>query len=82
MHRSAWFSAVGLTAAVLATLISSLIGIVSGYFGGKVDLKVPPESDTGKRLRLKGRGMPSKGGHGDQLVELEIIAPAPQTPNG
>ena len=48
--------------------------------GGKVDLKVPPESDTGKRLRLKGRGMPSTGGHGDQLVELEIIAPAPQTP--
>lgn len=48
--------------------------------GGKVDLKVPPESDTGKRLRLKGRGLPSKAGHGDQLVELEIMAPAPRTP--
>jgi len=31
---------IGLSAAVLATLISSLIGIVSGYFGGKVDLAV------------------------------------------
>ena len=48
--------------------------------GGKVDLKVPPGSDTGKRLRLKGRGLPNKAGHGDQLIELEIMAPAPHTP--
>lgn len=48
--------------------------------GGKVGLKVPPESDSGKRLRLKGRGMPGKTGSGDQLVEIEITAPAPQTP--
>ena len=31
---------IGLSAAVLSTLISGLIGIVSGYFGGKVDLIV------------------------------------------
>jgi peptide/nickel transport system permease protein len=31
---------IGCTAAVLATVISALIGIVSGYFGGKVDLAV------------------------------------------
>lgn len=31
---------IGLAAATLATLISALIGIVSGYFGGKVDLVV------------------------------------------
>ncbi len=29
---------IGVTAAVLATLISGAVGIVSGYFGGKVDL--------------------------------------------
>jgi curved DNA-binding protein len=48
--------------------------------GGKVGLKVPPKSDSGKRLRLKGRGMPGKPANGDQLVEIEIMAPAPQTP--
>lgn len=48
--------------------------------GGKVDLKIPPESDTGRRLRLKGRGMPGKGGQGDQLVELEITTPPARTP--
>ena len=31
---------IGCSAAVLATLISALVGIVSGYFGGKVDLVV------------------------------------------
>jgi peptide/nickel transport system permease protein len=31
---------IGCSAALLATLISALIGIVSGYFGGKVDLLV------------------------------------------
>ena len=31
---------IGLSAAFIATLISTLIGIVSGYFGGKVDLFV------------------------------------------
>jgi peptide/nickel transport system permease protein len=31
---------IGSTGAVLATLISALIGIVSGYFGGKIDLAV------------------------------------------
>jgi peptide/nickel transport system permease protein len=31
---------IGCTAAALATLISALIGIVSGYLGGKVDLLV------------------------------------------
>jgi peptide/nickel transport system permease protein len=31
---------IGCTAAALATLISGLVGIVSGYFGGKIDLVV------------------------------------------
>jgi curved DNA-binding protein len=43
--------------------------------GGIVELKVPANSDTGKRLRLKGRGLPDKTAKGDQLVEIEISAP-------
>ncbi len=42
---------------------------------GAVDLRIPPGSQSGRKLRLKGRGMP--GAHpGDQLVELSIRAPA------
>lgn len=43
--------------------------------GGKVDLKIPAGSSSGKRLRLKGRGLPGKP-PGDQYVELKITIPA------
>jgi curved DNA-binding protein len=42
--------------------------------GGKVDVKVPPGSQTGRKLRLKGRGLPGKP-PGDQYVILAIMAP-------
>jgi len=47
--------------------------------GGTVELKVPPGSEAGRRLRLRGRGLPGSGGQadGDQIVELEVQAPAP-----
>jgi curved DNA-binding protein len=42
--------------------------------GGEVELKIPAGSNSGKRMRLRGRGMP--GAHpGDQLVTLEIHVP-------
>ncbi len=45
---------------------------------GTVDLRIPAGSQSGRKLRLKGRGMP--GAHpGDQLVELSIRAPVPGT---
>ncbi len=47
--------------------------------GGSVELKIPPGSEAGRRLRLRGRGLPQAGGaaSGDQIVELEISAPVP-----
>jgi curved DNA-binding protein len=45
---------------------------------GKVDLKIPPESQAGQKLRLKGRGMPGSPA-GDQYVVLKIIIPQPTT---
>lgn len=47
--------------------------------GGSVDLRVPPDSDSGKKLRLRGRGLPGKPEAGDQIVEIEINAPRAQT---
>lgn len=46
--------------------------------GGVVELKIPPDSDAGRKLRLRGRGLPASGQGGvagDQIVELEITAP-------
>jgi curved DNA-binding protein len=47
--------------------------------GGPVDVKIPADSEAGRKLRLRGRGLPGSGAHpaGDQIVELEVLAPKP-----
>lgn len=47
--------------------------------GGLVELKIPAESEAGRKLRLRGRGLPGTAASaaGDQIVELEIQAPTP-----
>jgi curved DNA-binding protein len=42
--------------------------------GGRVQLKIPSGSQSGQRLRLKGRGLPGTSA-GDQYVELKIVTP-------
>ncbi|WP_418067940.1 DnaJ C-terminal domain-containing protein [Roseibium salinum] len=43
---------------------------------GAVNLAIPPNSSSGKTMRLKGKGLPTKtSGHGDLLVKLQIIMP-------
>jgi len=42
--------------------------------GGAVELSIPEGSQSGRRLRLKGRGLPGTPA-GDQIVTLEIVTP-------
>jgi len=42
---------------------------------GKVDIKIPANSQSGQKLRLKNKGLCSKTQSGDQYVELEIHTP-------
>jgi curved DNA-binding protein len=42
--------------------------------GGNVELKIPAGSRSGRKLRLKGRGMPGRT-PGDQIVTLSIQIP-------
>ena len=43
---------------------------------GPVRLKVPPGSQPGRKFRLKGRGLPQKGGErGDFFAKLEVALP-------
>lgn len=46
--------------------------------GGKVELKIPAGSQTGKQLRLKGRGLPGDPA-GDQYATLKIVTPPAET---
>jgi curved DNA-binding protein len=47
--------------------------------GGKVELRIPPGSQAGSKLRLKGRGLPGSPA-GDQYVVLRVVTPAADTP--
>lgn len=46
--------------------------------GGQIQLKIPAGSNSGKRMRLKGRGMPGKPA-GDFFVRLEVAVPPAET---
>ncbi len=46
---------------------------------GLVKMTIPPGVRSGQRLRLEGKGYPNeKGKRGNQLVEIQIITPAPK----
>ena len=47
--------------------------------GGQVQVKIPPNSQGGKKLRLKGKGLCSANHQGDQIVTLQIVVPEPRT---
>ncbi|MWD28497.1 molecular chaperone DnaJ [Aquicoccus sp. SCR17] len=45
--------------------------------GGRSRVKIPPGSQSGRQMRLRGKGMPSLrgGGHGDMFIELAVETP-------
>ena len=61
------------------TLQEAVLGaaIKAPTIHGDVTLKVPPRSNTGTTLRLKGKGMqaPKDGRDGDQYVKLKVMLP-------
>lgn len=69
---------------VPVTLKEAVLGgrITVPTLTGKVSLTVPKGSSSGQTLRLKGKGVPGKGGKaaGDQLVRLRITLPDPMDP--
>ena len=47
---------------------------------GKVMVTVPPYSSSGEKLRLKGKGIKSTKGQGDEIVTLKIVTPTTANP--
>ena len=48
---------------------------------GRLSLRIPPASQTGRVMRLKGKGLPGRGKQpaGDLLYELKVLAPTDLT---
>lgn len=63
---------VGMTTAALGGEIE-----VPTIDGGRSRVKIPAGSQSGKQMRLRGKGMPGLrgGGHGDMLIELAVETP-------
>jgi len=55
--------------------------ITAPTLNGRISLKVPTGSQTGRVMRLKGRGIPGRGKEpaGDLLYELKVLAPTDLT---
>ena len=48
---------------------------------GRVKMTIPPNSQNGARLRLRGKGVPRRsGGNGDLLVRLAVELPGTDDP--
>ena len=43
---------------------------------GKIKLTIPANSQTGQRLRIKGKGLVRKQGHGDLYAVLKVVMPS------
>ena len=61
------------------TLYEAVLGakVEAPTLSGKVELTLPPQSNSGRTLRLRGKGLPAAGGKpaGDLLVILRIVLP-------
>ena len=47
---------------------------------GRVMLKIPKRSNTGDVLRLRGKGVKTRGRPGDELVKLKVMMPTEAEP--
>jgi DnaJ-class molecular chaperone len=67
------------------TLYEAVLGgkVEVPTLAGKVEMSVPPGSNGGRTLRLRGKGLPSGEGKtvGDLLVTLRIVLPDGPTPD-
>jgi DnaJ-class molecular chaperone len=64
------------------TLTEAVLGarIKTPTPSGSVMLAIPKGSNTGAVLRLKGKGVAHRGGHGDELVTLKVTLPQQANP--
>jgi len=67
--------------ALPVTLAEAVLGgaVATPTPGGFVQLRIPPHSENGFELRLRGRGVPAHGGHpaGDLYARLKVMVGPP-----
>jgi curved DNA-binding protein len=49
--------------------------VVVPTLSGRINLTVAPGSQSGQRLRIRGKGLPGKTGAGDLIAVLKVVMP-------
>lgn len=49
--------------------------VIVPTISGKVNVTIPPYSSSGEKLRLKGKGIKTAVGSGDEIITLQIMSP-------
>src|SRR6185437_10780525 len=59
------------------TLYEAVLGakVRAPTLEGHVELTIPPGTNSGRTFRLRSKGFPMKGGHGDLLATVRIMLP-------
>ncbi len=72
---------------ILCTIPLNLAQVILGtklqvrtIHGQKVVLRIPPATQPGRKLRIKGQGIERNGRRGDQLVEVSVAMPEKLNP--
>ena len=78
MPRSRSFFPLEVPGGILTSALPSIVETVAtvSTIDGKAEVKIPPGTSSGKKLRLRGKGLPDRaGGHGDHYVTVQIDVP-------
>ena len=63
---------------VTISIVQAMLGArirVRTVHGKKVEVRIPPGTQSGTKLRLKGQGLTREGKTGDQYVEIQVKVP-------
>jgi len=84
-HRSGDDIHVSVPVTVMEAALGAKIDVPTidgvGTQAGRAQLKIPPGTQTGQKLRMREKGVPSatrEGQRGDQIVEVKIVVPKVQ----
>jgi len=84
-HRSGDDIHVSVPVTVMEAALGAKIDVPTidgvGTQAGRAQLKIPPGTQTGQKLRMREKGVPSatrEGVRGDQIVEVKIVVPKVQ----
>lgn len=84
VSKHPYFSADGLNVLLELpiTVKEAILGakVTVPTISGKVAVNIPPYSSCGEKLRLKGKGIKTSKGQGDEIITLRIVAPKTKNP--